>query len=146
MSEDFFAMSEKVGRHEWNCAQYSEVSISTTAKAQFPGQTGSTQPERTRIEETDICEADDLVRRNMKSPATIAEILAWIGTACWIVCFWWMHRISSRQNALLEELHAVTQRIERLSVSEHDLIKEVHPVIGQIKDSVENVAAAVESS
>ncbi len=70
-------------------------------------------------------------------------VLAWIGSACWIVCFWWMHRISSRQDAMLKELHAVTQRIEQLSKAEHDLIKEVHPKVAEIKDHVQTVAEAV---
>jgi divalent metal cation (Fe/Co/Zn/Cd) transporter len=69
--------------------------------------------------------------------------LTWLGIACWIVCFWWMHRISSRQEAMLEELHEVTTRIERLSKAEHDLIQEVHPKVNEIKEHVENVAEAV---
>ena len=69
--------------------------------------------------------------------------LTWIGIGCWLVCFWWMHRISSRQNAMLKELHDVTQRIEQLSKAEHDLIREVHPQVSKIKEHVENVAEAV---
>ena len=69
--------------------------------------------------------------------------LTWIGIGCWLVCFWWMHRISSRQNAMLKELHDVTQRIEKLSKAEHDLIREVHPQVSEIKAHVENVAEAV---
>ena len=52
--------------------------------------------------------------------------LTWVDVVCWIVCFWWMHRISSRQNATLEELHQVTRRIEQVARSEHDLIQDVH--------------------
>lgn len=70
-------------------------------------------------------------------------VLAWIGTACWIVCFWWMHRISSRQNSVLKELHEMTGRIEELSKAEHELIREVHPQVGEIKEQVENVVEAV---
>jgi hypothetical protein len=69
--------------------------------------------------------------------------LAWIGTACWGVCFWWMHRLSSRQEAMLKELHEMTRRIERLSKTEHDLIQEVHPKVHEIKESVKDVAEAV---
>ena len=69
--------------------------------------------------------------------------LAWIGTACWIVCFWWMHRISSRQDSLLTELNAIAQRIERVSRAEHQMIQEVHPQVGEIKEHMENVAEAV---
>ena len=75
----------------------------------------------------------------------IALVLSCIGTLCWIVCFWWMHRISSRQDALLEELHEMTTRIEKLSQSEHDLISDVHPQVSEIKEQVENVREVVSS-
>jgi predicted transcriptional regulator len=70
-------------------------------------------------------------------------VLTWIGMACWIVCFWWMHRISARQDAMLKELHEMTSRIEHLSKAEHELIQEVHPQVEQIKEHVENVKDAV---
>jgi hypothetical protein len=54
-----------------------------------------------------------------------------------------MHRLSSRQEAMLKELHEMTARIEQLSRSEHDLIREVHPKVSAIKEHVENVADAV---
>ena len=69
--------------------------------------------------------------------------LTWVGLGCWVVCFWWMHRISSRQDAMLKELHEMTGRIEQLSRAEHDLIREVHPQVSEIKEHVENVADAV---
>src|SRR5256885_363813 len=56
---------------------------------------------------------------------TLALFLAWTGTLCWGVCFWWMHRLSSRQEMMLKELHDVTARIEKLSKAEHDLIRDV---------------------
>jgi len=56
-----------------------------------------------------------------------------------------MHRISSRQNATLKELHAMTARIEKLSRTEHDLIRDVHPQVSEIKEKVENVREAVSS-
>jgi hypothetical protein len=73
----------------------------------------------------------------------IIVVLTWVGIACWCVCFWWMHRISSRQDALLEELHDMTKRIEKLSQAEHDLIRDVHPKVGEIKEHVEDVREAV---
>ena len=76
---------------------------------------------------------------------TIALVLAWLGTACWGVCFWWMHRLSARQQAMLEELHEVTKRIEKLSKAEHDLLQEVHPKVDEIKESVKDVSDAVSS-
>jgi hypothetical protein len=74
---------------------------------------------------------------------TMALILGWIGTACWGVCFWWMRRLSSRQEAMLQELHAVTKRIEQLSKAEHDMLQEVHPKVEKIQESVKDVAVAV---
>ena len=74
---------------------------------------------------------------------TVALTLAWVGTACWVVCFWWMHRLSSRQETMLRELHAVTKRIEELSKAEHDMLQEVHPTVEKIKESVKDVAVAV---
>jgi hypothetical protein len=73
----------------------------------------------------------------------IAFVLGWVGMACWVVCFWWMHRISSRQDSMLQELHEMAQRIEKVSRAEHDLIKEVHPVVADIKERVEDVHGAV---
>ena len=73
----------------------------------------------------------------------IVLTLTWVGMACWLVCFWWMHRISSRQDTMLKELHEMTQRIEQLSQAEHDLIKEVHPRVREIKEHVETVKEAV---
>ena len=70
-------------------------------------------------------------------------VLTWIGLGCWCVCFWWMHRISSRQDAMLKELHEMTQRIEQLSQAGHDLIRDVHPQVGEIKEHVETVKEAV---
>lgn len=76
----------------------------------------------------------------------IPLVLTWIGLACWLVCFWWMHRISSRQDAMLKELHEVATRIEQLSQAEHDMMQEVHPKVTEIKEHVQNVADAVERS
>lgn len=74
---------------------------------------------------------------------TMALILGWIGTGCWVVCFWWMHRLSGRQQATLEELQEVAKRIETLSKAEHDLLQEVHPSVEKIKEDVKDVAVAV---
>jgi predicted transcriptional regulator len=70
-------------------------------------------------------------------------VLSWVGTLCWGVCFWWMHRLSSRQEAMLQELKDVTKRIEQLSEAEHDLIKQVHPQVSEIKEQVDTVAEHV---
>ena len=69
-----------------------------------------------------------------------------IGTVCWFACFWWMQRISSRQDFLLRELREQGRRIESLSQVEHDLIREVHPQVGQIKEDMQQVIAVVKES
>jgi hypothetical protein len=70
-------------------------------------------------------------------------VLTWIGIGCWIACFWWMHRISSRQTAMLNELRDMTKRVEHLSQAGHDLIRDVHPQVGEIKEHVETVKEAI---
>src|SRR6476659_9853509 len=80
---------------------------------------------------------------NRKRKMTIALLLAWVGTICWAICFWWMHRLSSKQEMMLKELHDVTKRIEKLSKAEHDLIQEVHPKVQEIKESVKDVSEKV---
>ena len=69
-----------------------------------------------------------------------------IGTVCWGVCFWWMHRISTKQNCLLDQLREQGRRIEKLSKAEHDLIKEVHPKVGKIKEGMEEMIAVVKEN
>ena len=68
------------------------------------------------------------------------------GTLCWAVCFWWMYRISNKQNALLDQLHAQGKRIEKLSNLEHDLIKDVHPQVGEIKEGIDTMVAVVKEN
>ena len=64
--------------------------------------------------------------------ATIAYVLTWVGTGAWVICFWWMHRISSRQDALLREL-------KDLAKTQHDILREVHPDVGEIREHVVEV-------
>jgi DNA replication initiation complex subunit (GINS family) len=52
---------------------------------------------------------------------------------------------STRQDAMLEELHEMTMRIEKLSRAEHDLISDVHPQVNEIKEQVESVREVVSS-
>jgi hypothetical protein len=79
----------------------------------------------------------------------MATLTFWInaaGLACWAACFGWMYLISRKQNRLLDQLAEQGKRIERLSRVEHDLIKEVHPKVGEIKETVEEVIAAVKEN
>ena len=46
---------------------------------------------------------------------------------------------------MLKELHDVTMRIEKLSKAEHDMIREVHPKVEEIKKSVKDVSEKVSS-
>jgi len=68
------------------------------------------------------------------------------GTVCWGFCFWWMYRISDKQNHLLDQLRDQGKRIEKLSKIEHDLIKEVHPQVGEIKEGMDEMIAAVKEN
>ena len=60
---------------------------------------------------------------------TIGYVLTWVGTGAWVICFWWMYRISARQDALLTEL-------KELAKTQHDILREVHPDVGEIKEHV----------
>ena len=44
---------------------------------------------------------------------------------------------------MLEEVHEMTKRIEKLSQAEHDLLSDVHPQVNEIKEHVQNVNEAV---
>jgi ribosomal protein L17 len=76
----------------------------------------------------------------------IAFGMTLIGTICWAICFWWMHRISAKQSDLLEKLCEQSKRIENLSKVEHDLIKEVHPRVNEIKEGVQEMIATAKES
>jgi iron-sulfur cluster repair protein YtfE (RIC family) len=69
-----------------------------------------------------------------------SELIAIVDIACWGVCFWWMHRISSRQNAVLKQLHEQGRRIERVSREEHEILREVHPKVEKIEKNLDQVA------
>jgi len=76
----------------------------------------------------------------------LAFLMTLLGTGCWAVCFLWMHRISKKQNHLLDRLGEQGKRIEKLSKIEHDLIKEVHPQVSDIKDGMQEMIAAVKEN
>ena len=82
----------------------------------------------------------------MMNKASFAFWLTLIGTLCWVACFWWMYRISNKQNDLLDQLRAQGKRIEKLSKIEHDLIKEVHPQVNEIKEGMQEMIAAVKEN
>jgi hypothetical protein len=53
---------------------------------------------------------------------------------------------SSTECSLLDQLCDQGKRIEELSRIEHDLIKEVHPQVNEIKDEMEEMIAVVKES
>lgn len=69
-----------------------------------------------------------------------------VGTVCWGICFGWMYRITAKQNRVLDQLREQGRRIEKLSKIEHDLIKEVHPQVVEIKDGMNEIIAAVKEN
>jgi len=68
------------------------------------------------------------------------------GTVCWGICFWWMRRLSVKQNSLLDQLREQGQRIEKLSKVEHDLIREVHPQVNEMKEGINEMMAVVKET
>ena len=77
---------------------------------------------------------------------SLAFWMTLVGTVCWGVCFWWMHRLSTKQNILLAQLREQGKRIEKLSQAEHDLIKEVHPQVNVIKEGLDEMIAVVKEN
>ena len=69
-----------------------------------------------------------------------------INLLCWVVCFVWMYRISTRQDIVLKAITDQGRRIEKLSKVEHDLIREVHPVVGEIKDRMKEMAVVIQET
>ena len=69
-----------------------------------------------------------------------------VGTVCWGICFGWMHRISAKQNRVMDQLREQGKRIEKLSKIEHDLIKEVHPQVVEIKAGMDEIIAVVKEN
>ena len=75
-----------------------------------------------------------------------------LGLGCWGVCFWWMHRISVRQNATLKQLQQQAHRIEKVSQEEHAILNDLHPnvaaiqqKVGEVSDKVTRVEGTVDS-
>ena len=68
---------------------------------------------------------------------TVADIF------CWGICFWWMHRISTRQNAVLDQLNRQASRIKEVSEEGHAILSEVQPNVEAIQKGVDEVAEKV---
>ena len=65
------------------------------------------------------------------------------GLACWPVCFWWMHRISKRQDAMLIRLRKQARRIERVSEEEHEILTQLSPSVEKIERGLDEVSEKV---
>jgi len=71
--------------------------------------------------------------------SSFANFATLVDIGCWGICFWWMHRISQRQEAMLNELHQQAQSIEELSKEEREILKELHPTVQKIEEDVDQV-------
>jgi signal transduction histidine kinase len=73
-------------------------------------------------------------------------ILTALGTGAWVVCFWWMHRISSRQDGMLAELREQAVELAKLNRTESEVLQEVRPEVGEIYESLGEVSEKVEEA
>lgn len=76
---------------------------------------------------------------------SILNLISLLDIACWGICFWWMHRISQRQDALLQQLQAQAHRIEDVSKEEHEILKELRPAVQKIEEDVDQVKESTSS-
>lgn len=70
---------------------------------------------------------------------SLINLISVLDIVCWGICFWWMHRISERQNTMLEELKQQAHSIEALSKEESEILKELHPTVQKIEEGVDQV-------
>ena len=77
--------------------------------------------------------------------SNFANFVTLVDIGCWAVCFWWMHRISQRQDAMLKELHQQAQGIEELSREEREILKELHPTVRKIEEDVDQVKESTQT-
>jgi hypothetical protein len=75
----------------------------------------------------------------------LVNFVTLLDIGCWAVCFWWMHRISQRQNIVLEELQQQARSIEELSREEREILKELHPTVQKIDENVDKVKESTEA-
>jgi hypothetical protein len=75
----------------------------------------------------------------------LVNFVTLLDIGCWAVCFWWMHRISQRQNIMLEELQEQAHSIEELSKEEREILKELHPTVQKIDENVDKVKESTEA-
>jgi hypothetical protein len=85
-------------------------------------------------------------------PRHILDWITLVDLGCWCICFWWMHRISTRQNAVLDQLREQGRRIEKVAKEEHAILTELHPnveaiqkEVGEVSEKVARVEGTVDS-
>ncbi len=78
-------------------------------------------------------------------PAAFVNFISVLDIGCWGACFWWMHRISKRQDAMLQELQQQANRIHEVSKEEHEILKELHPTVQKIDEAVDQVKESTQS-
>ena len=76
---------------------------------------------------------------------SVGNLVSLVDIGCWGACFWWMHRISERQNAMLQELQQQAHSIEQLSKEEHEILKELHPTVQKIDEAVDQVKESTQT-
>jgi hypothetical protein len=76
---------------------------------------------------------------------SLLNLISVLDIACWGICFWWMHRISERQNAMLEELQQQARSIEHLSKEEREILKELHPTVQKIEEGMDQVKESTQT-
>jgi hypothetical protein len=77
---------------------------------------------------------------------TAENVIFWLtvfSSLCWPVCFWWMWLISRRQNALIRDLRNQARHIADVARDEHELLKDAHPQIGEIRDAVHKLTNTI---
>ena len=77
--------------------------------------------------------------------SALANFVALLDIGCWAVCFWWMHRISQRQDIVLKELQDQARSIEELSKEEREILKELHPTVQKIEEDVDQVKESTQA-
>jgi hypothetical protein len=64
------------------------------------------------------------------------DILSVLSALCWPVCFWWMHRISVKQNTLLARLRKETEEVRKISEAEHELVQKIEPKVAEVAEKL----------
>ncbi|MGI8955575.1 MAG: hypothetical protein ACR2II_01515 [Chthoniobacterales bacterium] len=75
---------------------------------------------------------------------TLLDFITVADLGCWCICFWWMHRVSTRQDAMLEQLRRQARRIENVAKEEHAILTELHPNVEAIQKGVDKVTEKVD--